>query len=251
MFKRIGVVLTAAMLGVAALADPASSQPEARLTLQIDPNEGKVGTPIHATVPEEYKQECLSGNEFVAQVQTLAGQLVGGFSPDVTALLNSIQSAPNLTPEDLNFTILFVLAFADLATQQPVTDETTGQQATSFWDPATGQGTIDAPNVHPRSATYAVAAVCLRLKTLDEINPEDVVQALQGLEPAAGPEAAGQALLLALINQEPRVAWASLFCLLDDNGETCGGRATTAATAAAAAAAAAAEAVTAEPAFTG
>jgi len=242
MFKRIGVALAAAVLGVVALAGPASSQPEARLTLQIDPKEGKVGTPINATVPEEYKQECLSGNEFVAQVQTLAGQLIGGQDPSSTIpkLLESIQSAPNLTPEDLNFTILSALAFADLATQQPVTDETTGQQATSFWDPATGKGTIEAPNVHPRPATYAVAAVCLRLKTLDEIDPNEVAQALQHVDPGAGPEALGRALLLPLINQEPRIAWAALFCLQGDSGEPCG-----------APTASAAEPVTAEPAFTG
>jgi hypothetical protein len=147
MFKRIGVALLGAMLGVAVVAGPASSQPEARLTLQIDPKEGQVGTQINATVPEEYQDVCLSGNEFVAQVQTLAGQLIGGQGPSGTIpnLLQSLSTAPSLTPEDLNFTILFALAFADLATQQPVTDETTGQQATSFWDPATGKGTIEAP----------------------------------------------------------------------------------------------------------
>jgi hypothetical protein len=248
MFKRIGIVLVAAVVASAALVGPATAQTEARLTLQIDPTEGKVGTPINATVPEEYKQECLSGNEFVAQVQTLAGQLIGGQDPSGTIpqLLQSIQTAPSLTPADLNFTILFALAFADIATQQPVTDETTGQQATSFWDPATGKGTIDAPNVHPRPQLYAVAAVCLRLKTLDEIDPAEVAQALQNIDPAAGPEAAGQALLLPLINQEPRVAWAALFCLQGDNGEPCGGP-----TEAAATEAGAAEPVTGEPRFTG
>ena len=160
--------------------------------------------------------------------------------PDPAALLKSLSTAPNLKPEDLNFTILFALAFADIATQQPVKDETTGQQATSFWDPATGEGTSDAPNAHPRPARYAVAAVCRRLKTLEEIDPAEVAQALQNVDPAGGPNAVGQALLLPLINQEPRVAWASLFCLLGDNGEPCGGPAT----------AEAAEAVTAEPAFT-
>jgi hypothetical protein len=247
MFKRIGIVLVAAVLASAALVGPATAQTEARLTLQIDPKEGKVGTPINATVPDEYHQVCLSGNEFVAQVQTLAGQLIGGFDPSSTVakLLQSIDQAPSLTPEDLNFTILFVLAFADIATQQPVVDETTGQQATSFWDPATGKGTIDTPNVHPRPAQYAVAAVCLRLKTLDEIDPAEVAQALQGIDPAAGPEAAGQALLLALINQTPDVAWAALYCLQGDNGEPCGGPT------AAEAGAGPAEAVTVEPRFTG
>jgi hypothetical protein len=241
MLKRIGVVLTAAMLGVVALAGPASSQTEARLTLQIDPKEGKVGTPVNVQVPDDYKQECLSGNEFVAQVQTLAGQLIGGQQPDPAALLGSLSSAPNLKPEDLNFTILFALAFADIATQQPVKDETTGQQATSFWDPATGKGTIDAPNVHPRPSMYAVAAVCLDLKSPDQVDPNEVAQALQGLGQNPDPKAIGQALLLPLIDQEPKVAWAALFCLQGDNGEPCGGPAE----------AGAAEAVTAEPAFTG
>ena len=245
MLKRIGVVLTAATLGVVALAGPASSQPEARLTLQIDPKEGKVGTPINVQVPDEYKQECLSGNEFVANVQTLAGQLIGKQDPSSTipALLQSLSTAPNIKPEDLNFTILFALAFADIQTQQPVTDESTGKQATGFWDPATGKGTIDAPNTHPRPSTYAVAAVCLRLKTLDEIDPNEVAQALQNVDPSGGPDAVGQALLLPLINQEPKVAWASLFCLQGDNGEPCGGGGP--------AEASPAEAVTGQPAFTG
>jgi len=243
MLKRIGVVLTAAMLGVVALAGPASSQPEARLTLKIDPKEGKVGTPINVQVPDDYKPECLSGNDFVAQVQTLAGQLIGGQQPDPAALLKSLSTAPNVKPEDLNFTILFALAFADIQTQQPVTDESTGKQATGFWDPATGKGTINAPSTHPRPSMYAVAAVCLRLKTLDEIDPAEVAQALQNVNPSGGPDAVGQALLLPLINQDPKVAWAALFCLQGDNGEPCGGGGP--------AEAAPAEAVTGQPAFTG
>jgi hypothetical protein len=244
MFKRIGIVLVAAVVASAALVGPATAQTEARLTLQIDPTEGKVGAPINATVPEEYKQVCLSKNDFVANFQTLVGQVIGGFDPSnsIVPLLESVQDAPNLTPEDLNFTFLFALAFADIATQQPVVDETTGQQATSFWDPATGKGTIETPNVHPRPALYAVAAVCLKLKEPGEIDPNEVVQALQGVDPA-DPEALGQALLLPLINQEPRVAWAALFCLQGDNGEPCGGPTTSEA--------GPAEPVTGEPRFTG
>jgi hypothetical protein len=250
MFKRIGIVLVAAVVASAALVGPAiADHTEARLTLEIDPKEGQVGTPIDVTVPEEYKQICLSENDFVANFQTLVGQVIGGFdfSQTVENLLQSIPSATTLTPENLNFTILFALAFADIATQQPVTDETTGQQATSFWDPATGKGTIETPNVHPRPALYAVAAVCLRLKTLEEINPEEVAEALQNLDPSAGPEAVGQALLLPLIQQDPDVAWAALYCLLGDNGESCAAPAP----AEAGAEAGAAEAVTAEPRFTG
>jgi hypothetical protein len=240
MLKRIGVVIAVAVAASVALAVPVTAQTDARLTLQIDPKEGPVGTTINATVPEEYKDVCLSGNQFVAQVQTLAGQLIGGQQPDPAALLQSLSTAPSVTPEDLNFTILFALAFADIATQQPVTDETTGQQATDFWDPATGQGSIVAPNVHPRPSLYAVAAVCLKLKELSEIDPAEVAQALSQVDPGAGPDAIGQALLLPLINQTPEVAWAALFCLQGDNGEPCGGPT-----------AAAAEPVTAEPAFTG
>jgi hypothetical protein len=243
MFKRIGVVLAAAMLASVVLAAPATGDhTEARLTLQIDPMEGQVGTPINATVPEEYKEICLSENDFVAAFQTLVGQVIGGFdfAQTVEDLLQSIADIPNLTPEDLNLTFVFALAFADIATQQPVVDETTGEQATSFWDPATGQGTIETPNVHPRPALYAVAAVCLRLKTLDEIDPAEVAEALQGLDPS-DPEAAAQTLLLVLVQQDPDIAWAALYCLLGDNGEPCSGPT----------AAGPAEAVTAEPAFTG
>jgi hypothetical protein len=243
MLKRIGVVIAVAVAASVALAVPVTAQTDARLTLQIDPKEGPVGTTINATVPEEYKQECLSEDELFAAFQALVASLVTqGTQPPlpdaITNVLESIDGA-GLNPEDLNFTILFVLAFADIATQQPVTDETTGEQATSFWNPLTGQGTIDAPNVHPRPSLYAVAAVCLELKEPSQVNPEEVIQALQNVDPAAGPEGAAQALLLALINQEPRVAWASLFCLQGDNGEPCG------------APAAAAEPVVAEPAFTG
>jgi hypothetical protein len=240
MFKRIGIVLAAVMVASVALAGPAAAQTEARLTLQIDPKEGKVGTPINATVPEEYKQECLSGNAFWAAFQTVVGQIAGGFEPDVKSLLDSVQALPETKPEDINLTFLFVLAFADIATQQPVVDETTGEQATSFWDPATGTGTIEAPNVHPRPSLYAVAAVCLKLKEPGDVDPAEVLQALQGVDPS-DPEAAAQALLLPLVNQEPDVAWASLFCLQGDNGEPCGGPTS----------AAAAEPVAAEPLFTG
>jgi hypothetical protein len=245
MLKRIGVVCVATVLASVALMVPASADHTVpKLTLQIDPKEGPVGTQINATVPEEYKDVCLSEDQLFAAFQALVASLVTeGTQPPLPVaiqnLLESIQGA-ELNPEDLNFTFLFVLAFADIATQQPVTDETTGEQATSFWDPLTGQGTIEAPNVHPRPSNYAVAAVCLKLKEPSEVNPEEVVQALQGIGENPTPEAAAQALLLAFINQDPDVAWAALFCLQGDNGEPCG-----------APTAAAAEPVAAEPAFTG
>jgi hypothetical protein len=244
MLKRFGVALTAAavMASFAVVGPAVADHTEARLTLQINPTQGQVGTPINATVPEEYKEICLSENDFVANFQTLVGQVIGGFdfAPTIEQLLMSIEDLQNLTPEDLNFTILFALAFADIATRQPVVDETTGEEATSFWDPATGQGTIVTPNVHPRPSLYAVAAVCLRLKTLEEINPDEVAQALASLGENPDPEAAARTLLLVLINQDPDIAWAALYCLLGDNGEPCGGPT-----------AAAAEPVVEAPRFTG
>jgi hypothetical protein len=242
MLKRIGVVCVAAVLASVALAVPATADhTEARLTLQIDPKEGPVGTQINATVPEEYKEICLDENAFIADFQTLVGQIIGGFdfAPTIEQLLMDIDTLPEADLQNLNLTFVFALAFADIATQQPVTDETTGEQATSFWDPATGQGTIEAPNVHPRPSLYAVAAVCLKLKELGQIDPAEVAEALQGLDPS-DPEGAAQALLLPLLNQDPDIAWAALFCLQGDNGEPCG-----------APTAAAAEPVAAAPAFTG
>jgi hypothetical protein len=240
MLKRIGVVIAVAVAASVALAVPVTAQTDARLTLQIDPKEGPVGTTINATVPEEYKEICLDKNEFIAAFQQVVAALVSGgdFTGPLQTLLQNIGALPEADLQNLNLRFVFALAFADIATQQPVTDETTGEQATSFWDPATGQGTIDAPNVHPRPSLYAVAAVCLGLKDPSEVNPEEVAQALQGVDPS-DPEGAAQALLLPLIDQEPDVAWAALFCLQGDNGEPCGGTA------------AAAEPVTAEPAFTG
>jgi hypothetical protein len=241
MLKRIGVVCVAAVLASVALMVPASADhTDARLTLQIDPKEGPVGTQINATVPEEYKEICLDRNEFIAAFQNLVADLISGgdFSGGVLTLLQAIGALPGADLQNLNLRFVFALAFADIATQQPVTDETTGEQATSFWDPETGQGTIEAPNVHPRPSNYAVAAVCLRLKTPEEVNPDEVAQALQSLPENTDPEAAAQVLLLVLINQDPDVAWASLFCLQGDNGEPCGGPT-------------AAAPVVAEPAFTG
>jgi hypothetical protein len=252
MFKRIGVVLAAALVGVAALAGPATAQPEPRFTLQIDPSEGPVGTVIHAQLPEEATAvggECLSPSEIFASLQDIAGEVIAQGSPEpgVKNLLESIQNAQNLQdlgPNAIDLTLFFVLAFADPVTQRPAIDETTGQEsATSFWDPATGKGDITAPAAK-RPSSYFVAGLCLDLNT----NPDPAalaaaVQQAIGGDPSS-PDAvqkAATALLTPLINQDAKVAWVAPFCLLGDNGEGCAGPTE----------AVAAEAVTAEPAFTG
>jgi hypothetical protein len=76
MLKRTGVVMAAAVLGVVALTVPASSQPEPRFTLQINPTQGPVGTNIHAQLPAEATAvagECLSPSDIFASLQQIAG----------------------------------------------------------------------------------------------------------------------------------------------------------------------------------
>jgi hypothetical protein len=269
MLKRIGVAMAAAVLGVVALTVPASSQPAPRFTLTINPTEGKVGTNIHAQLPAEATTpggECLSKNEIQAGLQQLIAGLISGgdiTDPAQKALLGVINGGiASIDPNDPNaFKFFFVLAFADPATQRPAIDETTGQEsATSFWNPATGQGDIAAPAA-ARPKTYFVAGVCLKLKSLDQIDPAQVAAALaaalqQGGQsfqtclttPAQQPacfqqfpdviQGAATAVITLLVDQNADVAWVAPFCLLGDNGEGCGGPT-------------AAEAVPGEPAFTG
>jgi hypothetical protein len=270
MFKRIGVALLGAMLGVAVVAGPASSAPEPRFTLTIDPTEGKVGTNIHAQLPAEATTPggpCVSADALVAGIQSLVGNLIGqgpgslptGIEKTLAGLTNT-DSITKLDPNDPNLLrFFFVLAFADPATQQPAIDQTTGQASeTSFWDPDTGQGDITAPAAQ-RPSTYSVAGVCLKLKTPDQVDPAEVGAALQsfieatpGLAACLGGATPDQCvqdnaqkalapLLAALINQDADIAWVAPFCLLGDNGEKCGGPT----------GAEAAQPVAAEPLFTG
>jgi hypothetical protein len=271
--KKIGVVVAAAMLGVVALTVPASSQPEPRFTLTINPTEGPVGTNIHAQLPAEATTqggECLSKGEIQAGFQELFAALIAGTDPGAPlqkVLLGVINGGiQDLDLNDPNtFRFFFVLAFADPATQRPAIDETTGQEsATSFWDPATGQGDITAPAA-ARPKTYFVAGVCLKLKSLDQIDAAAVAAALQagitqggtaftdcltvvggGGDPAClqnFEDLIGEVatpVITELVDQNAEVAWVAPFCLLGDNGETC-----------AVPTAAAAEPVAEEPAFTG
>jgi len=273
MIKRIGVVVAIAMVAVLALAVPASSAPTPRFTLTINPTEGKVGTVIHAQLPAEATTQggaCLSKGEIQAGLQQLIAGIIANGQPPPSALQKVLLGVigGGIGQLDLNdpntFKFFFVLAFADPATQRPAIDETTGQEsATSFWDPATGQGDITAPAAK-RPMTYFVAGVCLKLKSLDQIDVAAVIAALQ-----AGITKGGQSfqdcltavgggdptclgnfkdlvgevatpVITELVDQNPDIAWVAPFCLLGDNGEACG-----------APTAAAAEPVAEEPAFTG
>jgi hypothetical protein len=248
MIKRIGVVVAAAMLGVVALTVPASSQPEPRFTLTINPTQGPVGTNIHAQLPAEATTqggECLAKSAIQSGLQQLVAGLISN-NPDAAqkALLGIISGGIGMV--DLNdpnaFKFFFVLAFADPATQRPAIDETTGQEsATSFWDPATGQGDITAPAA-ARPKTYFVAGVCLKLKSLDQIDAGAVAQALAAVIQQGGQsfvdcisnptqaclqaqqaliQQAATAVITELVDQNADVAWVAPFCLLGDNGETC------------------------------
>jgi hypothetical protein len=272
MLKRIGVVMAAAMLGVVALTGPASSQPEPRFTLTINPTQGPVGTNIHAQLPAEATTpggECLSKSQIQQEFQKLVAAIIQGSNP-LTALQKALLGVINggiqgLDPNDPNtFKFFFVLAFADPATQRPAIDQTTGQEsATSFWDPETGQGDITAPAA-ARPKIYFVAGVCLKLKSLDQIDFAALGNALQAgidkgqqsfqqclaqIQPGQPPPACLQnfqdviqetatPVITELVDQNAKVAWVAPFCLLGDNGEGCGGPT-------------AAEAVPGEPAFTG
>ncbi len=271
MLKRIGVVMAAAMLGVVALTGSASSQPEPRFTLTINPTQGPVGTNIHAQLPAEATTpggECLSKGEIQQGFQQLFAALIAGTDPGQPlqkVLLGVINGG--IQQLDLNdpntFKFFFVLAFADPATQRPAIDETTGQEsATSFWDPATGQGDITAPAAK-RPMTYFVAGVCLKLKDISQVDAAAVAAALQagidqggasfqqclGVVGGGGDpsclqnfqdiiQSVATPVITELVDQNAKVAWVAPFCLLGDNGEGCGGPT-------------AAEAVPGEPAFTG
>jgi hypothetical protein len=273
MFKRIGVVLAAAMLGAVAFAVPASSQPEPRFTLTINPTQGPVGTNIHAQLPAEATTQggpCLSKGDIQAGLQQLIAGIIANGQPPPSALQKVLLSviSGGIAQLDLNdpntFRFFFALAFADPATQAPAIDETTGQpSATSFWDPATGQGDITAPAA-ARPKTYFVAGVCLKLKSLDQIDVAAVIAALQAgidqgstafqtcLQQVGGGNPSClqnfQALvgeiatpvITELVDQNSDIAWVAPFCLLGDNGQDCSVPAE-----------GAAEPVAAEPSFTG
>ncbi len=268
--KRVIAVSLVATFAMVAFAIPApADHTEARLTLEIDPDVGPVGQTINAQLPAEAfdpaaGDECAASSSVNQVLAQAFADFASGLEP--TEVLENI--AANILEEVVagpEFagtleSILFPLVFADVATQEPLSDP-------SFWDPDTGQGSIVAPGTDvntgeplARPAIYAVAATCLGIN--EDLVPDAVAAAVASLVDilddqttevstllacltAAGAdptaiaacittfvEAVGTAvedavpgiletLLLAVINQDPDVAWAALYCLTGDNFETC------------------------------
>jgi hypothetical protein len=163
MFKRIGVALLGAMLGVAVVAGPASSAPEPRFTLTIDPTEGPVGTNIHAQLPAEATTPggpCVSADALVAGIQSLVGNLIGqgpgslptGIEKTLAGLTNTDSIRTSIRMIRTSRGSSFASCPPIPRTQQPAIDQTTGQASeTSFWDPDTGKATSPPP---PPSAEH-------------------------------------------------------------------------------------------------
>ena len=259
--RAIAVGMVAAFATVAFAVQAPADHTEARLTLVIEPEIGPVGQTINATVPEEHNDVCASDNPInqaiAAALQAIITDNPGSALAAAAAILLGALEDPNF--QGTLDTILFPLVFADVETQEPLSDP-------SFWDPNTSQGSIVAPGTDvntgdplARPAIYAVAATCLGLNTdvdvqalvdeqvarlvafLTALLEEDLVAFLTCLggggdleeclaEIEGGVEALTAeieeiltVLLTALIDQDPDVAWAALYCLTGDNFETCEG----------------------------
>jgi hypothetical protein len=266
--KRAIAVALVATFAMVAFAIPApADHTEARLTLTIEPTVGPVGQTINAQLPAEAFDPA-AGDECSASAT--ANQIIGDAFGDFASgdpLENVVAGILENATQDPEFagtldSILFPLVFADVETQEPLSDP-------AFWDPDTGQGSVVAPGTDintgqplARPAIYAVAATCLGINP--DLLPDAVAAAVAALTEfleaqeatavtdlltclgmAATPEAAAACvgafaettatnleegvgdvlatLLEATINQDPDVAWAALFCLTGDNFETCEG----------------------------
>lgn len=269
--RAIAVGMVAAFATVAFAVQAPADHTEARLTLVIEPTVGPVGQTINAQLPAEAfdpaaGDECAASSSANQILSQALADFAAGIPPTevlqniAAGILEEVLAGPELagTLE----TVLFPLIFADVETQEPLSDP-------SFWDPDTGQGSIVAPGTDvntgdplARPAIYAVAGTCLGLNedlvadaiaaavaSLTEIleaQTTEVTTLLTCIGAAAGdPAAIGvcigafveavtatieeavpgilEALLLAVIDQDPDVAWAALYCLTGDNFETCEG----------------------------
>ena len=225
MRKTAAFVAIASLLavGMSFLPQGASAQiPEINLDLTIDPDQGPPGTVINTFVPPEQAQEvCMDNTAFGAALALIAQtfltqeppgepQLQGFF----TVLAGALQSgAIFANPEDVAF--LYVLAFADIATQQPVEGSDN-----PFWDPFTGEGQITAPEAP--FGTYAIAAVCLGPRPFEDIDFAGMLEAMlaAGFNPQ-DPQTTFQSGLEAAIpflidTDNPLGTGFQLYCLGDD-----------------------------------
>ena len=175
--RLIGTIAAVFVTGVLA-AGPAGAQ--APLGFTIDPTQGFPGTVVAGQVdPADIAESCVTDlAEFQARFNDLALNVLAFSAPDplwpeffpadVTDILTTIQTHDQLA---YTLTLLvslgiatnqggaaeaalpqtFVMAFADLATQQPI------GQLGSF-DPVTGVGSVVVPDVPP--GVHPVVAVC-------------------------------------------------------------------------------------------
>lgn len=206
MIKRalvIVVVVLAASAGLVFEESRSDAAPTINLTLSISPQSGGPGTSIKTSVaPSQAQSVCLNTAEATAQLQSFATQLLtnpGSLSGGVAEVLASLNGGVlhSVAP-------LYSVAFADIATQEPISENTPG------WDPVSGQGSITAPNA-AQPKTYAVAAVCLGLKVP---STAEVNSALAGANPLA-PDQAMERLLRVAINEDPIGTGFAVFCLSD------------------------------------
>ena len=269
--RAIAVGMVAAFATVAFAAQAPADHTEARLTLAIDPDVGPVGQTINAQLPDEAfvpaaGDECAASSSVNQVISQAFADFASGLPPEqvlqniAAGILEEVTAGPEFA--GTLDSILFPLVFADVATQEPLSDP-------AFWDPDTGQGSIVAPGTDvntgeplARPAIYAVAATCLGINP--DLLPDAVAAAVAALVDvlddqttavtalttclaAAGVDPAAiaaciatfaetvatqieeavpgilEALLTAVIDQDPDVAWAALYCLTGDNFEQCGG----------------------------
>jgi hypothetical protein len=208
--RVVALFIVAVIAGTVLVTGNVSTEaaPNINLTLTISPKQGGPGTNITTKVsPGQAQSVCLNSAEATAQLRGFATQLLANpaaLSVDSTAALTAA-SAGTLH----SVAALYSVAFADIATQQPVSENTPG------WDPVSGQGSIAAPNAK-RPQAYAVAVVCLGLKAPTAAQASS---ALSGANPAA-PDAAMERLLRVAIDDDPIGTGFAIFCLTD--GGACG-----------------------------
>ena len=182
------LIASAVLIGVSGTTQ---ALPKINLSLTISPKQGGPGTNITTSVsPSQAQSVCLNTAEATAQLRGFATQLLANpasLSVGTTSALTALSGGTlrSVAP-------LYSVAFADIATQAPISENTPG------WDPITGRGSIAAPNAK-RPQMYAVAAVCLGLRVP---TAAQVTSALAGVSPLA-PDTAMERLLRVAIDDNP------------------------------------------------
>jgi hypothetical protein len=263
MRRTLTAVLGAATL-VAFTAAPAQAQeiPDVPpLGFQIDPAEGAVGSTVNGQVNvDDVAANCITDpTEFVGQFVDPAAPLDGG-TPYIDAVLEVVNALPpetDLQNDPLAFAAVvalffpvglaqdlpanggtgelvdgalaqtFVMSFADIATASPIGDR-------GNFDPATGAGSVDVPDL--AAGSHPVISTCVGLPA--EFGQEQIGAAIDagaafveanltapypidvlGEPPTQFAEAAGQiapVILEALV--EPQALGIQFFCVTDASG---------------------------------